>query len=81
MHPLRQWRTQNGLTLAEVAGLSGIHISAISRIERGIIKPRVRTKLRIARALGARVDALFPPGDSHPGRSRRGRGRPAEATP
>lgn len=43
--------------LAEAAGLSQ---QAVSYIERGTSVPRVTTMVRIARALGTTIEALFP---------------------
>lgn len=70
-HPLRRWRAQNGVTLVEVAGLSGIHASVISRIERGEIRPRPITKIRISRALGCPIGDIFPPDPPRPRRAGR----------
>lgn len=53
----RRW-TQRAL--AERAGLTQ---ETVSRIERGHEQPRVATKTRLAAALGAPVEVLFPEGD------------------
>lgn len=56
---LRLWRLAQGLTLDEVAGLTGFSESMLSRAERGerCLSPKAR--VRIARCLGARVAELF----------------------
>jgi transcriptional regulator with XRE-family HTH domain len=77
IHPLRQWRKDNDITLIEASGLTGVHASALSRIERSEINPRPRTKVAIARALGAPVARLFPPPDRQARRVGRKPGRPA----
>lgn len=57
---LREWRSSRGWTLDEVAGLTGVHLSYLSRIERGEREPPPHTKIQIARGLGAGVSELFP---------------------
>lgn len=56
---LRQWRTDSGLTLAEVSDLTGLAAPVLSRVERGLAGLRPMTKVRIARALGVAVRDLF----------------------
>lgn len=58
---LREWRTSNGFSLADVADLSGYSVPTLSRIERGIFLPKAQTKLRIARSLGVPMRDLFDP--------------------
>lgn len=57
----RAWRIAAGWTEAEVAGLTGLSDSMISRVETGTRQLSPATKVRVARALGARVDDLFDP--------------------
>jgi transcriptional regulator with XRE-family HTH domain len=54
-----QWRTEEGLTVVEVADLTGLSPSMISRLERGQRGLRPRTKVLVARRLAARVRDLF----------------------
>lgn len=44
-------RREQRLTQEEVSDRSGIHVTEVSRIERGLRDPRVTTLLRLARAL------------------------------
>lgn len=64
---LRLWRIREGLTLAEVADLTGYSKAMISRTERGerVLSPMGR--VRVARALGCRVRDLFLPDEPNPG--------------
>lgn len=55
----RLWRTGEGLTLDEVADLTGLSKSYVSRIERGERQPTPHTKVLIARRLGVEVRDLF----------------------
>jgi transcriptional regulator with XRE-family HTH domain len=57
---LRRLRQQRGLTLEAVACLAGddVDIATISRIERGLVKPRPQTIVTLARALGVSVGRL-----------------------
>lgn len=56
---LRLWRTGQGLTLDEVAGLTGLSKAYLSRIERGERQPAAFTKVVIARRLDCPVADLF----------------------
>ncbi len=61
---LRRWRKRQGWTLGDVSGLTGISVSHLSLIERGLREPPPRLKVRIARGVGATVAEVFPtPGD------------------
>ena len=56
---LRLWRVAHGLTLDEVAGLTGLSKAYLSRIERGERHPTAFTKVVIARRLDCAVTDLF----------------------
>lgn len=56
---LRAWRTDNGLTLDEMADLTGLSKSMISRLERGERGVLAMTKVKIARRLDVAVRDLF----------------------
>ena len=58
--PLRSWRERHGLSQADVAGLTGLSVALVSRIENGDRNPRPLTKVRIAKALGIQVAEIFP---------------------
>jgi transcriptional regulator with XRE-family HTH domain len=58
---MRAHRLRNGWTLADVAGLTGLDQSYISRLERGEKAAAAATKVRIARCLDATVADLFDP--------------------
>lgn len=48
---LREQRRRQGMTQQSLAHASGIHVSEISRIERGAREPRLSTLVCLARAL------------------------------
>ena len=56
---LRHIRKQNGWTLAEVARRSGIAISTVSKIERGLMSPSYQRFMQLADGLGVDVSELF----------------------
>jgi transcriptional regulator with XRE-family HTH domain len=58
---LRRWRLSNGLTLEEVAGLTGRSAPFLSRVERGERHLKPKERVRFARALGEPVGTLFDP--------------------
>ena len=57
--PLRRWRAHEGLTLEEVADLSGYSSAMLSRAERGERECSPRAKVQLSRALGCRIADLF----------------------
>lgn len=57
---LRKWRENQGWTLADVSGLTGVTTSYLSLIERDLREPPPATKVHIARGVGAKVAELFP---------------------
>jgi len=58
---LKTLRLQSGFTLDELARLSGVSISTISKIENGQQRPSFETVLRIARALKINFVQLLEP--------------------
>lgn len=56
---LRSWREAAGYSLQEVADLSGLDTSTLSRVERGERQLLPATKVALARALSVRVAELF----------------------
>ena len=58
---LREWRERHGLTIAEVADLTGYSAAHLSRMERGERDVPPMARVRFARAVGARVRDLFDP--------------------
>lgn len=56
---IRQRRKQAGWTLIDMRGRTGISISWLSFVERGIADPTVSTLNKIAVALGVPLDALI----------------------
>ncbi|TCP41219.1 XRE family transcriptional regulator [Tamaricihabitans halophyticus] len=55
---LRGFRQALGLNLAELANRSGISISTISRLERGLVRPGLEQLLPLARVYGLPLDEL-----------------------
>lgn len=58
---LRLWRVDAGLTLDEVADLTGLSKAMLSRAERGERQLSPMAKVKLARRLGVRVAELFEP--------------------
>lgn len=56
---LRTLREKRRLSQHELADLVGIHLSQLSRIERGVSTPSAETVLALSRALRATTDALL----------------------
>jgi transcriptional regulator with XRE-family HTH domain len=55
---LRKRRKALGLTLAGVAGASGVSLGYVSQVERGANSPSLETLGRLAAALGVRASVL-----------------------
>ena len=58
--PLRRERVLHQMSLYDLRGKTGISVSKLSLLERGIEQPREDEKGRLAKALGVRVQDLFP---------------------
>ena len=58
--PVRRRRLATGLSQKEVAGRIGITRQALHSIETGRYVPNTLVAIRLARALGSRVEELFP---------------------
>lgn len=56
---INQLRTENNLSVAELATRSGIDTARIERIEAGDAIPSISTMIRISHALGARLGTLL----------------------
>ena len=56
---LRRLRSSRQLTLAEVAALSGLSVSALSRIETGRRQPTLDALIPLARAFGVSLDRII----------------------
>ncbi len=52
-------RKELGMTLEQLSRESGVPVSTLSDVERGI-EPKVKTAQRIARALLREIDELWP---------------------
>ncbi len=56
---LKEWRAFRGLsTMSELASLTGLDLSTLSRLESGERLPRFATAQKIAKALGTSVSEL-----------------------
>lgn len=55
---VRTRRQQLGVTLDQLAIISGVSAAALSRVERGLLSPSLRNALAIARGLGCELHEL-----------------------
>ena len=60
MEKLREVRLAKGLNQRELAERSHTAQSLVSALERGVVKPWPKVAKKLARALGASVEELFP---------------------
>jgi transcriptional regulator with XRE-family HTH domain len=56
---LRALRAERGISQDELAERTGIHSTAIGRLERGTREPRLKTILRLAEGLGTQPGRLL----------------------
>jgi transcriptional regulator with XRE-family HTH domain len=56
---LRELRTERGISQDELARRTGVHSTAVGRLERGTRDPQLTTILRIARGLGVQPGMLL----------------------
>jgi putative transcriptional regulator len=66
---LRQARAAAGWTQAELAERVGVSRKTINTVENGVFVPSTVLALKLARALGVRVEELFALTDSETGNS------------
>jgi putative transcriptional regulator len=59
MNTLREARALRGLTQADLATMVGVSRKTINTVENAIFVPSTVLSLRLARALGTSVEALF----------------------
>lgn len=64
---IRQLRSRQGLTLKDVAERTGVSVSMLSMLERGVATASVGTLVSVASALGVHMYDLFDRPDSGPG--------------
>lgn len=60
MNRLREVRVLSRTTQFQLRIATGIHQSKISMIENGLIQPREDEMKRLSKALGARLEEIFP---------------------
>jgi transcriptional regulator with XRE-family HTH domain len=56
---LRKRRHAAGLSQEQLAGITGLHPTEISRLERAVREPRLGTMVRLARGLDVGVEKLL----------------------
>ncbi len=56
---IRQLRKQRGLTLQEVAGMTGLSKPLLSQVENNIASPPIATLIKISTALGVKIGYFF----------------------
>lgn len=56
---LRILRKKMGITLEQLAGLTGLTKSYLSKVERGVSSPSIAVALKLAKALNAQAEELF----------------------
>jgi transcriptional regulator with XRE-family HTH domain len=61
---IRSWRSEQNLTLQELAQRSGLATSTIQKVETGQMIPSVAVLLKVARGLGRRATELVQDGDT-----------------
>ena len=59
LNTLKAARTAAGLTQADLADRVGVTRKTINTVENGVFVPSTVLSLKLARALGTRVEALF----------------------
>ncbi len=56
---VRRARKRRGLTIQQVADVSGLSISFISQLERDLVSPSVNSLQKVSRALGTQIGGFF----------------------
>jgi transcriptional regulator with XRE-family HTH domain len=63
MNRLKQWREAAGLTVQEVADLTGVQVRRVYAYEADETDPPTGVKVLMARRLGCRIADLFAPAE------------------
>jgi DNA-binding XRE family transcriptional regulator len=61
VNSLQALRTEYGLTQTELSEISGVSQGDISKIERGLLSPTIKSLKKLAKALKVRVKVEFVP--------------------
>jgi len=56
---LKEFRAERGLTQEQLAALVGVTRKTVNTVENGVFVPSTLLSLKLARALGTTVEALF----------------------
>lgn len=64
---IREWRREEGLTLAVLADRVGLSTGYVSQVERGLANPSLEVLKRLADAVGHTVGELFSNASEEPG--------------
>ena len=59
LNRIKEYRTERGLTQAELAELVGVTRKTVNTVENGVFTPSALLAIKLARALGATVEQLF----------------------
>jgi transcriptional regulator with XRE-family HTH domain len=58
LHPVRRWRKENGMTLADLAGMLDVTPSHLSEIERGRNGASLKLAARLSEITGVSMEML-----------------------
>lgn len=64
---IREFREAQGWTQLQLANRTGLSRKTVNTVENGVFVPSVIVALKLARALGTSVEALFALGEAGPG--------------
>lgn len=62
---IKKIRTENDLTLEDIAKRTGLTKGLLSKIENNKVSPPISTLVKIAKSLGVSLSDLFSPSDAH----------------
>ena len=63
LNRIKQYRSERGLTQAELAELVGVTRKTVNTVENGVFSPSALLAIKLARALGVSVEQLFTVSD------------------
>ena len=59
LNRIKEYRTERGLTQAELAELVGVTRKTVNTVENAVFTPSALLAIKLARALGVSVEELF----------------------